>query len=166
MDTESHEDVDNVFDSSSTLPAIASVDGIQAHEKLLLFLGLGSDNFWYAFSATAVHNIFQSVISDAFKESVRDILTHKLPNQTERWEMVGKSGKGYITHVWSLNGSLDTWSWSMNVPTESGTENSLVIYMFPCKLMSITFILNYLLNDSNVSHFLFSLLMVSRCLKR
>ena len=130
MDTESHEDVDNVFDSSSTLPAIASVDGIQAHEKLLLFLGLGSDNFWYAFSATAVHNIFQSVISDAFKESVRDILTHKLPNQTERWEMVGKSGKRKLTQIWSLNGSLDTLSWSKNVPIDAGNKNTVVIMHF------------------------------------
>ena len=166
MDSKLHEDEDGASDLSLKLSTFSSDDGKQLNEDIPLFLGLGSDNFWYAFSAVTVHNMFQAEMSDAFKKSVQTILTDKFPKESDPWEMVGKSGKGYITHVWSLNGSLDTWSWSMNVPTESGTENSLVIYMFPCKLMTIIFIVNYLLNDSNVSHFLFSLLVVSRCLKR
>ena len=126
MDSKLHEDEDGASDLSLKLSTFSSDDGKQLNEDIPLFLGLGSDNFWYAFSAVTVHNMFQAEMSDAFKKSVQTILTDKFPKESDPWEMVGKSGKSKLTQIWSLNGSLDTLSWSKNVPIDARNKSTLV----------------------------------------
>lgn len=116
--------------SESKLSAPLEDGEAQSWEDVPYFVALGSDNYWYAFSATSVHTILKTGLSNASSPdecSVRDILTQKIPNQLEPWQMVGKSGKSSFTSVWSLRSSLHTWSWSTNVPTESNMTEELQV---------------------------------------
>ena len=127
MDFEPHEDQVETSDSSLRPSTITRDGSKHLNEDVPLFLGLGSDNFWYAFNATTVHNMFQAEVSDVFKESIRTILIDRLPTEFDAWRMLGKSGKSKLTHIWSLDGSSDTLSWSQKVPIDSGKHSAMVI---------------------------------------
>jgi hypothetical protein len=127
---EPQEDEDDTSSSSPRPLTIRNDGGKQLNEDGPLFLGLGSDNLWYAFSATTVHNILQAEVGDVFKESVQTILSDKLPTEIDAWQTVGKSGKSKLPNIWCSNGSLDTLSLSKKVPIDNGSHNGMVIGHF------------------------------------
>lgn len=127
---EPQEDEDDTSTLSPRPSMITNDGGKQLNEDGSLFLGLGSDNLWYAFSATTVHSILQAEVSDIFQESVQTILSDKLPTEIDAWQTVAKSGKSKFPNIWYLNGSVDTLSFSKKVPIDNGSHSGMVIVHF------------------------------------
>ncbi|XP_050237106.1 DExH-box ATP-dependent RNA helicase DExH15 chloroplastic [Mercurialis annua] len=104
-----------VIDSSAT-NAIAEVETMEDLEPSY-YVALGSDNSWYLFTEKWVKTIYKTGFPNVALAQ-GDVLPHevmwKLLDKEERqWEMLADSELGGL---WYMEGSLDTWSWSLNVP--------------------------------------------------
>ncbi|KAL7091558.1 hypothetical protein ACP275_12G113200 [Erythranthe tilingii] len=83
-------------------------------------VALGSDNSWYIFTEKWIKTVYKTgfpdaalVIGDALP---REIMTTLLDKVDMQWEKVAESELGGL---WCMDGSLETWSWSLNVPVLS-----------------------------------------------
>ncbi|CAA0834735.1 DEAD-box ATP-dependent RNA helicase ISE2-chloroplastic [Striga hermonthica] len=83
-------------------------------------VALSSDNSWYLFTEKWVRTIYKTgfpnvalAIGDAVPSELMTVLLDKGEMQ---WEKVAESELGGL---WSMEGSLETWSWSLNVPVLS-----------------------------------------------
>lgn len=84
------------------------------------YVGLGSDNSWYMFTEKWVKVVyktgFPNVVSAGDDLLPRESLVKLLMKEDLQWEKLADSEFGSL---WSMEGSLDTWSWSLNVPVLS-----------------------------------------------
>ncbi|XP_020578336.1 DExH-box ATP-dependent RNA helicase DExH15 chloroplastic isoform X2 [Phalaenopsis equestris] len=83
-------------------------------------VALGSDNSWYLFSEKWIKMIYKIGLPDvslAYGEALpREILKGLLTEEEIAW---GKLSESEFGSLWSAEGSLETWSWSLNVPVLS-----------------------------------------------
>lgn len=92
-------------------------------------VALGSDNSWYLFTEKWIRAIYKTGfpnVSLALDDALpREIMTNLLDKEEMQWQKVAESEFGGL---WCREGSLETWSWSLNVPVLSSlSEDDEVI---------------------------------------
>ncbi|KAK8967906.1 hypothetical protein KSP40_PGU005431 [Platanthera guangdongensis] len=84
------------------------------------YIALGSDNSWYLFTEKWIKMIYKTGlpnVSLAYGDTLpRDVLMGLLMKEELTWEKLVESEFGSL---WSTEGCLETWSWSLNVPVLS-----------------------------------------------
>ncbi|KAK4376775.1 hypothetical protein RND71_003071 [Anisodus tanguticus] len=83
-------------------------------------VALGSDNSWYLFTEKWIRTVYRTgfpnaalTLDDALP---RDIMAELLDKAEMQWQKLAVSELGGL---WCMEGSLETWSWSLNVPVLS-----------------------------------------------
>lgn len=87
--------------------------------KPAYYIALSSDNTWYLFTEKWIKSIYRTGfpnISSGNGDLPRDSLMKLLAVENFQWEKVVDSEFGPLL---SMGGSLETWSWSLNVPVLS-----------------------------------------------
>ncbi|KAK6160124.1 hypothetical protein DH2020_003505 [Rehmannia glutinosa] len=83
-------------------------------------VALGSDNSWYLFTEKWIRTIYKTGFPNvalALGDAVpREIMTVLLDKGEMQWQKIAESALGGL---WCMEGSLETWSWSLNVPVSS-----------------------------------------------
>lgn len=83
-------------------------------------IALGSDNSWYLFTERWIKMVYKTGFPDvplAQGDALpRKILQGLLMEADLQWEKIANSEYG---SMWCREGSLDTWSWSLNIPVLS-----------------------------------------------
>ncbi|KAI5352505.1 hypothetical protein L3X38_005396 [Prunus dulcis] len=81
------------------------------------YVALGSDNLWYLFTEKWIKTVYKTgfpnvalALGDALP---REIMSMLLDKTELKWEKLAESELGSF---WNMEGSLETWSWSLNVP--------------------------------------------------
>ncbi|CAD6249557.1 unnamed protein product [Miscanthus lutarioriparius] len=81
------------------------------------YVALSSDNSWYLFTEKWIKTVYKTglpaVASVEGGTLPRETLKQLLLREELMWDKVAKSEYGSLL---SMDGSLDTWSWSLNVP--------------------------------------------------
>ncbi|OEL23840.1 DExH-box ATP-dependent RNA helicase DExH15 chloroplastic, partial [Dichanthelium oligosanthes] len=81
------------------------------------YVALSSDNSWYLFTEKWIKTVYKTglpaVPSVEGGTLPRETLKQLLLREEMMWDKVAKSEYGFLL---SMDGSLDTWSWSLNVP--------------------------------------------------
>jgi hypothetical protein len=81
------------------------------------YVALSSDNSWYLFTEKWIKTVYKTglpaVPSVEGGTLPRETLKQLLLREELVWDKVEKSEYGSLL---SMEGSLDTWSWSLNVP--------------------------------------------------
>lgn len=84
------------------------------------YVALGSDNSWYLFTEKWVKVVYKTgfpdVVSAGGNQLPRESLMNLLMKEELQWEKFADSEFGPL---WCTEGSLETWSWSLNVPVLS-----------------------------------------------
>lgn len=95
-------------------------------------VALGSDNSWYLFTEKWVKAVYKTGFPNmALNEGdalPKEIMTMLLDKEGMEWTKLVDSELGSL---WSMEGSLETWSWSLNVPMLSSLpeEDKVINYM-------------------------------------
>nr|XP_043606015.1 DExH-box ATP-dependent RNA helicase DExH15 chloroplastic [Erigeron canadensis] len=103
----------------------------QLYTKPCYYVALGSDNTWYLFTERCIKTVyrtgFPNVALTKGDALPREIMTVLLEKEEMQWQKLSQSELGGI---WSMEGSLETWSWSLNVPVLSSLpeDNEVVQY--------------------------------------
>ncbi|KAL5759684.1 hypothetical protein ACOSQ2_018522 [Xanthoceras sorbifolium] len=116
-----------------------NVVGVESNDKDLeaqdvepsYYVALGSDNSWYLFTEKWIKTVYSTGFpnaalaqGDALPRETMGLLVDKGEMQ---WEKLADSEFGGL---WCMEGSLETWSWSLNVPVlNSLSENDEVLHM-------------------------------------
>lgn len=83
-------------------------------------MSLGSDNSWYLFTEKWIKTVYKTGFPNiALAEGdalPSEIMTMLLDKGDMQWEKLSESELGGL---WCTEGSLETWSWSLNVPVLS-----------------------------------------------
>jgi superfamily II RNA helicase len=95
------------------------------------YVALGSDNSWYLFTEKWVRTVYRTgfpnialALGDALP---REIMKNLLDKADMQWDKLAESELGSL---WRLEGSLETWSWSLNVPVLSSlSDEDEVLHM-------------------------------------
>ncbi|KAL6013399.1 DExH-box ATP-dependent RNA helicase DExH15 chloroplastic [Asimina triloba] len=94
--------------------------GGQIDSKPSYYAALGSDNSWYLFTERWITTLYRTGFpnvplaeGDALP---REIMIGLLEKEDFQWEKLSRSDFGGL---WRMDGSLETWSWSLNVPVLS-----------------------------------------------
>ncbi|KFK41424.1 hypothetical protein AALP_AA2G129100 [Arabis alpina] len=95
------------------------------------YVALGSDNSWYLFTEKWIRTVYRTgfpnvalALGDALPREIMKALLEKADMQ---WDKIAESELGSF---WRMEGSLETWSWSLNVPVLSSlSEEDEVLYM-------------------------------------
>ncbi|KAK1316011.1 hypothetical protein QJS10_CPA05g01862 [Acorus calamus] len=94
--------------------------GDQIEAKPSYYVALGSDNSWYFFTEKWIKTVyktgFPNIGSAEGNILPREILWELLRKEDAQLEKLADSEFGPL---WCLEGTLDTWSWSLNVPVLS-----------------------------------------------
>ncbi|KAK8579455.1 hypothetical protein V6N13_142666 [Hibiscus sabdariffa] len=89
------------------------------------YVALGSDNSWYLFTEKWIKTVYRSGFPDVAltqgEALPREIMRSLLEKEELQWEKLADSELGGL---WSVEGSLETWSWSLNVPVLSSLWES------------------------------------------
>lgn len=109
------------MDHSLSLDTLgAMLDCGELDSKLAYYVALGSNNCWYLFTEKWIKSIYKTgfpnvplVQGDALP---RDIMKDLLAKEELQWSRIADSEFGAL---WNMEGSLETWSWSLNVPVFS-----------------------------------------------
>lgn len=84
------------------------------------YVALGSDNSWYLFTEKWVKTVyrtgFPNVALAQGDDLPREIMRMHLDKEDIQWEKLADSEFGGL---WCIEGSLETWSWSLNIPVLS-----------------------------------------------
>uniref|UniRef100_A0A1D1ZB32 DEAD-box ATP-dependent RNA helicase ISE2, chloroplastic n=1 Tax=Anthurium amnicola TaxID=1678845 RepID=A0A1D1ZB32_9ARAE len=84
------------------------------------YVALGSDNIWYLSTEKWIKMVYKSGFPNVSLTEgdalPRDTLKELLLKENMQWEKLADSDFGPL---WCMEGSLDTWSWSLNVPVLS-----------------------------------------------
>lgn len=108
-------------------------------------VALGSDNSWYLFTEKwikMIYNIGLPNVSIAYGEALpTEILRGLLTNEELTWEKLVESEFGSL---WSSEGSLETWSWSLNVPVLSSLSEDDEVCIYCCISFSSYSCIEYL----------------------
>ena len=94
------------------------------------YVALGSDNSWYLFTEKWIKTVyrtgFPNVALARGDALPREIMRTFLDKADIQWEKLANSELGGL---WCSEGSLETWSWSLNVPVLSSlSEDDEVIF--------------------------------------
>ncbi|XWS34892.1 hypothetical protein CRYUN_Cryun21dG0076000 [Craigia yunnanensis] len=95
------------------------------------YVALGSDNSWYLFTEKWIKTVYRSGFPDVAltqgEALPREIMRTLLDKEEMQWEKLADSELGGL---WNMEGSLETWSWSLNVPVLSSlSESDEVLHM-------------------------------------
>lgn len=94
------------------------------------YVALGSDNSWYLFTEKWVKAVYKSGLPDVLlipgDPPASVIIRKKLEEVNTAWKKLAKSRLG---DLWCTEGSIDTWSWSLNVPLLSSLSEEDEIQM-------------------------------------
>ncbi|KAA8529503.1 hypothetical protein F0562_033698 [Nyssa sinensis] len=95
---------------------------------------LGSDNSWYLFTEKWIKTVYKTGFPNlALAEGdalPRDIMRMLLNREEMQWQTLADSEHGGL---WCMEGSLETWSWSLNVPVLSSlSEDDEYNYSHGC----------------------------------
>ncbi|KAK6281646.1 hypothetical protein POUND7_015471 [Theobroma cacao] len=95
------------------------------------YVALGSDNSWYLFTEKWIKTVYRTGFPDVALTQgdalPREIMRTLLDKEEMQWEKVADSELGGL---WYTEGSLETWSWSLNVPVLSSlSESDEVLHM-------------------------------------
>lgn len=113
--------VDRSFplETLGSMPDCGEADG-QIHSKISYYVALGSNNSWYLFTEKWIKSIYKTGFpntplsqGDALPQ---EIMREVLAKEELQWGKISDSKFGAL---WSMDGSLETWSWSLNVPVLS-----------------------------------------------
>ncbi|KAI3855245.1 hypothetical protein MKX03_026103 [Papaver bracteatum] len=92
----------------------------QLDAQLSYYVALGSDNSWYLFTQKSIKTVYKTGLPNAplaeGDASPREIMQSLLDKEEVDWEKLSESEFGGL---WRKEGSLETWSWSLNVPVLS-----------------------------------------------
>ncbi|XP_057774743.1 DExH-box ATP-dependent RNA helicase DExH15 chloroplastic isoform X2 [Salvia miltiorrhiza] len=95
------------------------------------YVALGSDNSWYLFTEKWIRTIYKTgfpnvalALDDALP---REIMANLLDKREMQWQKVAESEFGGL---WCMEGSLETWSWSLNVPVLSSLSDDDEVLKF------------------------------------
>ncbi|XP_074309805.1 DExH-box ATP-dependent RNA helicase DExH15 chloroplastic [Silene latifolia] len=96
-------------------------------------VALGSDNSWYLFTEKWIKSIYKTGFPNvALNEGdplPREIMSTLLDKEGMQWVRLVESELGSL---WQMEGSLETWSWSLNVPMLSSlSEDAKVSHISP-----------------------------------
>ncbi|KMT07198.1 hypothetical protein BVRB_6g155210 [Beta vulgaris subsp. vulgaris] len=102
-------------------------------------VALGSDNSWYLFTEKWVKAIYKTGFPNmALNEGdalPKEIMTMLLDKEGMEWTKLVDSELGSL---WSMEGSLEAWSWSLNVPMLSSLpEEDKASLMSPAQLEAV-----------------------------
>ncbi|XP_020244941.1 DExH-box ATP-dependent RNA helicase DExH15 chloroplastic isoform X2 [Asparagus officinalis] len=112
----------NSFDAKKIMSLTGAYIGDEDNNdcSLSYYVALGSDNSWYLFTEKWVKVVyktgFPNVVSADGNLLPRESLIKLLMKEELQWEKLADSEFGPL---WSMEGSLETWSWSLNVPVLS-----------------------------------------------
>lgn len=85
--------------------------------ELSYHVALGSDNSWYLFTEKWIKTVYRTglpnVALNRGDAMPREIMMTLLDKNGVQWEKLSESDFGGL---WCQEGSLETWSWSLNVP--------------------------------------------------
>ncbi|XP_010044671.3 DExH-box ATP-dependent RNA helicase DExH15 chloroplastic [Eucalyptus grandis] len=92
---------------------------------------LGSDNSWYLFTEQWIRTVYRTGLPNvALTEGdalPRELMVTLLDKDDMQWDKLSDSGFGGL---WYREGSLETWSWSLNVPVlNSLSDKDEALYM-------------------------------------
>lgn len=116
---------DMVYENDSFALKIAAEDVFgdterQHTAKPSYFVALGSDNTWYLFTEKCINTVYRTGFPNVplaeGDASPQELMTRLLEKEEMQWQKLSQSELGAL---WCMEGSLDTWSWSLNVPVLS-----------------------------------------------
>lgn len=122
-------------DSSSLNPVLVESNDSEAETYQYVepsyYVGLGSDNSWYLFTEKWIKTIYRIGLPNVALAQgdalPREAMWMLLDTDEKQWEQLADSALGGL---WHMEGSLETWSWSLNVPVlNSLSENDEVLHM-------------------------------------
>lgn len=112
----------NLVDSD---PTSVSDSELNEHLEPSYHVALGSDNSWYLFTEKWIKAVYETGFpnvplaqGDALP---REIMSTLLDKEEMKWEKLAQSDHGGL---WFMDGSLETWSWSLNVPVLSSLSEN------------------------------------------
>ncbi|KAJ8760898.1 hypothetical protein K2173_021936 [Erythroxylum novogranatense] len=122
----------SVSDSYALDGSVESDDIGETHEDVepSYYVALGSDNSWYLFTEKWIKTVYNTGFPDV-SLAEGDALPHEamwnlLDREKKQWEKLADSEVGGL---WYMEGSLETWSWSLNVPVlNSLSKNDEVLH--------------------------------------
>lgn len=89
------------------------------------YVALGSDNMWYLFTEKWIKTIYRTGFPNVALAQgdalPREIMRMLLEKEGMKWEKLTDSELGSL---WRMEGSLETWSWSLNVPVLNSLSES------------------------------------------
>ncbi|OMO54976.1 hypothetical protein COLO4_36274 [Corchorus olitorius] len=89
------------------------------------YVALGSDNSWYLFTEKWIKTVYRTGFPDVALTHgdalPRQIMRALLDKEEMQWDKLADSELGGL---WFAEGSLETWSWSLNVPVLSSLSES------------------------------------------
>ncbi|KAJ4836783.1 DExH-box ATP-dependent RNA helicase DExH15 chloroplastic [Turnera subulata] len=96
-------------------------------------VALGSDNSWYLFTEKWIKTVYRTGLPNVALSQggalPREVMWKLLGREEKQWQNLANSELGGL---WFVEGSLETWSWSLNVPVlNSLSENDEVLHMSP-----------------------------------
>ncbi|XP_077237907.1 DEAD/DEAH box helicase [Tasmannia lanceolata] len=123
-------------DGSSALNAmgvqssLGEIEG-QCDGRPSYYVALGSDNSWYLITEKWIKTVyrtgFPNVPLSQGEALPREIVRDLLEKEELQW---GKLADSEFGAIWCMEGSLETWSWSLNVPVLSSlSEEDEVLQM-------------------------------------
>lgn len=100
-------------------------------------MALGSDNSWYLFTEKWIKSVYKTGFPNvALAEGdllPRDIMMTLLEKEDTQWQKLVESDIG---DLWCGEGSLETWSWSLNVPVLSSlSEKDEASFLLCCFIL-------------------------------
>ncbi|GMP58125.1 hypothetical protein CsSME_00021911 [Camellia sinensis var. sinensis] len=99
--------------------------------KLSYYVALGSDNSWYLFTEKWIKKVYKTGLPNvalAHGDALpREIMRMLLDKEEMQWQKLSNSELGGF---WSMEGSLETWSWSLNVPVLSSLSEDDEVSQF------------------------------------
>ncbi|KAK9750897.1 hypothetical protein RND81_02G228800 [Saponaria officinalis] len=102
-------------------------------------VALGSDNSWYLFTEKWVKSVYRTGFPNiALNEGdplPREIMSELLHKEGMQWVKLAESELGGL---WQMEGSMETWSWSLNVPLlSSQSEDEKVSHISPAYIEAV-----------------------------
>ncbi|XP_057542956.1 DExH-box ATP-dependent RNA helicase DExH15 chloroplastic [Amaranthus tricolor] len=131
---------DNVFKSNivETEPHTGASERLQFFEPSY-HVALGSDNSWYLFTEKWIKTVYKRGFPNmALNEGdplPREIMSMHLDKEGMEWSRLTDSELGGL---WHMEGSLETWSWSLNIPMLSSlSEEDKASHMSAAQLEAV-----------------------------
>lgn len=111
----------------------ASAAGTLPYFQPSYYVALGSDNSWYLFTEKWIKTVYKTGFPNmALNEGdalPREITSMLLNKEGMQWDRIVISEHGCL---WQMEGSLEAWSWSLNVPMLSSLpEDDKALQMSP-----------------------------------